>query len=454
MKKTIVLLTLSAFLCVEICLCSQSPKPEMMEMSNEDGVPPVRTQEVKGEKASSVFPPLVRQSFDKEEGFAEDDDFSIASTEVSTKDDESSEESMQMESEKPSVTIEEEVVKGENYRTKRVISFRGRNSSFNAGSSDIFQRIISSPLSLSPSPVRSITPGVRIGKKSATFAYLPPLALVPKNKREIGGSSFVEAIPTVSMSQDRLQRINREQMRRVDQETSTDDIEQTRLPQQQGVLASATQIVLKEPVRFIQFIAKTHKLKKQGHKIPVGFIVSTSLRFVGAMVGDTCLAISMLNNLQETSFLNGTGRMLCTAIFCAGTALNSLSRTVVRSGYAETSSLYGDILNETTATPAVNRRSLADLAERGEIDNEAEDIQIEFATSSSSSSSSIEDESDDEDDSIVREVMRRSLSPSPYINHIEEKHDTASERESLHDSLSTITSEAKRPSKETKKEDE
>ncbi len=118
---------------------------------------------------------------------------------------------------------------------------------------------------------------------------------------------------------------------------------------QAGVASAAVSVILKEPVRYLQFIVKTHELKKQARKrnmelkIPKGFIVLTTLRCFGSMIGDVCAGINIFGSALNIPHPNPLGIALC---FCVSEAIQLLSRTLIKAGYKETSSLYGDYLND------------------------------------------------------------------------------------------------------------
>lgn len=109
-----------------------------------------------------------------------------------------------------------------------------------------------------------------------------------------------------------------------------------------SLMGSALYLVLKEPIRLIQFLIKTAHLKAESNEIPVGFMVATITRFIGATASDFCIGISIMNDFFNEPFLNGTAGWVCGGIFIAAECLHYGGRTVVRSMYDRVSHLYGE----------------------------------------------------------------------------------------------------------------
>lgn len=108
------------------------------------------------------------------------------------------------------------------------------------------------------------------------------------------------------------------------------------------LLKLAVQVVLKEPIRLVQFAIKTDKLKKEGHVIPKMFTFCTTMRFMGSAIFDGCCIASWANQLVDKPFLQGKTSWIWFGAFGVSEVLTCFSRAIVKGSYGEASSLYGD----------------------------------------------------------------------------------------------------------------
>lgn len=120
-----------------------------------------------------------------------------------------------------------------------------------------------------------------------------------------------------------------------------------------GFVKTVVELVLKEPIRLVQFAIKTSRLKQAGHVIPKTFTFCTTLRFFGATISEGCTIANTVNIFLDTPFLKDKASLIWLGSFATGEALKYVGRSIVKSMYGDVSALYGNAnFPSNTVTPS------------------------------------------------------------------------------------------------------
>jgi len=110
-------------------------------------------------------------------------------------------------------------------------------------------------------------------------------------------------------------------------------------------------IFFKEPMRIFRFYVATGVLEAEGHKIPVGFKITTTARFVGRFIANVSTILMTANTVAIAAgepFIKGVPGFLLPALWFFDESLVTASRGITKAYYSEVSGLYSDLTPQTT----------------------------------------------------------------------------------------------------------